>query len=185
MRLVILGPPGAGKGTQAELLSEALGIPHISTGDLFRANISQGTPPVGIEAKKYLDAGNLVPSEITVDMVRARVGEPDAAKGFILDGFPRSTEQADALKEILANLDASLDGVLSFVVDTDVVVERMLARGRADDTEEVIRNRMDVYIKETSPLLAYYGDQVKTIDAVGDIQDVHQRVLSALGAGVA
>ncbi|MBD0860906.1 adenylate kinase [Gordonia sp. zg691] len=183
MRLVILGPPGAGKGTQAELLSEALGIPHISTGDLFRANISQGTA-VGVEAKKYLDAGNLVPSEITVDMVRARVSEPDATKGFILDGFPRSTEQADALKEILAALDASLDAVLSFVVDTDVVVERMLARGRADDTEEVIRNRMDVYNKETSPLLAYYGDQVKTIDAVGDIQGVHQRVLSALGAGV-
>ncbi|WP_238422481.1 adenylate kinase [Gordonia sp. 'Campus'] len=183
MRLVILGPPGAGKGTQAELLSEALGIPHISTGDLFRANISQGTA-VGVEAKKYLDAGNLVPSEITVDMVRARVAEPDAAKGFILDGFPRSTEQADALNDILANLDASLDAVLSFVVDTDVVVERMLARGRADDTEEVIRNRMDVYTRETAPLLAYYGDQVKTIDAVGDIQGVHQRVLSALGAGV-
>ncbi|MDL9936691.1 adenylate kinase [Gordonia sp. ABSL1-1] len=184
MRLVILGPPGAGKGTQAELLSEALGIPHISTGDLFRANISQGTA-IGIEAKKYLDAGNLVPSEITVDMVRARVGEPDAAKGFILDGFPRSTEQADALAEILAALGGSLDAVLSFEVDADVVVERMLARGRADDTEEVIRNRMSVYANETAPLLEYYGDQVKTIGAVGDIQDVHQRVLSALGAGVA
>ncbi|AFA74552.1 adenylate kinase Adk [Gordonia polyisoprenivorans VH2] len=183
MRLVILGPPGAGKGTQAELLSESLGIPHISTGDLFRANISQGTA-VGIEAKRYLDAGDLVPSEITVDMVRARVGEPDASKGFILDGFPRSTEQADALAEILDGLDSSLDAVLSFVVDPDVVVERMLARGRADDTEEVIRNRMSVYQKETAPLLDYYGDQVKTIDAVGDIQDVHQRVLSALGAGV-
>ncbi|MEP9414623.1 adenylate kinase [Gordonia sp. VNQ95] len=183
MRLVILGPPGAGKGTQAELLSEALGIPHISTGDLFRANISQGTA-VGIEAKRYLDAGDLVPSEITVDMVRARVGEPDASKGFILDGFPRSTEQADALKDILSALDTSLDAVLSFVVDADVVVERMLARGRADDTEEVIRNRMAVYQKETAPLLDYYGDQVKTIDAVGDVQDVHQRVLSALGAGV-
>lgn len=183
MRLVILGPPGAGKGTQAELLSEAVGIPHISTGDLFRANISQGTA-IGIEAKKYLDAGNLVPSEITVDMVRARVAEPDAAKGFILDGFPRSTEQADALKDILGNLGTTLDAVLSFVVDADVVVERMLARGRADDTEEVIRNRMSVYDTETAPLLEYYGDQVKTIDAVGDVQDVHQRVLSALGAGV-
>ncbi|GAA3697467.1 adenylate kinase [Gordonia hankookensis] len=183
MRLVILGPPGAGKGTQAELLSEALGIPHISTGDLFRANISQGTA-VGIEAKRYLDAGDLVPSEITVDMVRARAGEPDAAKGFILDGFPRSTEQADALKDILANLDTSLDAVLSFQVDADVVVDRMLSRGRADDTEDVIRNRMAVYTKETAPLLEYYGEQVKTIDAVGDVQDVHQRVLSALGAGV-
>lgn len=183
MRLVLLGPPGAGKGTQAELLSEAIGIPHISTGDLFRANISQGTA-VGIEAKRYLDAGDLVPPEITIDMVRARVGEPDAAKGFILDGFPRSVEQADALKDILAGLDTSLDAVLSFVVDTDVVVNRMLARGRADDTEEVIRNRMSVYDTETAPLLAYYGDQVKTIDAVGDVQDVHQRVLAALGAGV-
>ena len=179
MRLVILGPPGAGKGTQAELLSEALGIPHISTGDLFRANISQGTP-VGIEAKKYLDAGNLVPSEITVDMVRARLAEPDAVKGFLLDGFPRSTEQADALVEILTNLDESLDGVLSLEVDADVVVERMLARGRADDTDDVIRNRLSVYETETAPLLEYYAGQIKTIDAVGDVQEVHQRILGAI-----
>ncbi|GAA1461195.1 adenylate kinase [Williamsia maris] len=179
MRLVILGPPGAGKGTQAEMLSESLGIPHISTGDLFRANITEGTP-VGIEAKKYLDAGNLVPSEITVDMVRARVGEPDAVNGFILDGFPRSTEQADALTAILADSDHSLDAVLSFEVDEDVVVERMLARGRADDTEDVIRNRMQVYIKETSPLLDYYAEQVTVIDAIGDVGEVHQRVLRAL-----
>ncbi len=180
MRLVILGPPGAGKGTQAELLSDALGIPHISTGDLFRANISQGTA-VGVEAKRYLDAGDLVPSEITVDMVRARVAEPDAAKGFILDGFPRSTDQADALKSILAELGASLDSVLSFVVDEDVVVERMLARGRADDSEEVIRNRLAVYTSETAPLLEYYGNEVTTIDAIGAVDEVHQRVLDALG----
>lgn len=180
MRLVILGPPGAGKGTQAELLSDALGIPHISTGDLFRANISQGTA-VGVEAKRYLDAGDLVPSEITVDMVRARVAEPDAAKGFILDGFPRSTDQADALKSILAELGASLDAVLSFVVDEDVVVERMLARGRADDSEEVIRNRLTVYTSETAPLLEYYGNEVTTIDAIGAVDEVHQRVLDALG----
>lgn len=180
MRLVILGPPGAGKGTQAELLSDALGIPHISTGDLFRANISQGTA-VGVEAKRYLDAGDLVPSEITVDMVRARVAEPDAAKGFILDGFPRSTDQADALKSILAELGASLDSVLSFVVDEDVVVERMLARGRADDSEEVIRNRLTVYTSETAPLLEYYGNEVTTIDAIGAVDEVHQRVLDALG----
>ncbi len=161
------------------MLSESLGIPHISTGDLFRANITEGTP-VGIEAKKYLDAGNLVPSEITVDMVRARVGEPDAVNGFILDGFPRSTEQADALTKILADNDHSLDAVLSFEVDEDVVVERMLARGRADDTEDVIRNRMQVYIKETSPLLDYYAEQVTVIDAIGDVGEVHQRVLRAL-----
>ncbi|NLG45717.1 adenylate kinase, partial [Gordonia sp. (in: high G+C Gram-positive bacteria)] len=163
MRLVILGPPGAGKGTQAELMSEALGIPHISTGDLFRANISQGTP-IGVEAKKYLDSGNLVPPEITVSMVRDRVAEPDAAKGFILDGFPRSTEQAVALEGILEDLSAKLDGVLSFKVDTEVVVERMLARGRGDDTEDVIRNRMAVYEAETAPLLDHYADQVTEID---------------------
>ena len=183
MRLVFLGPPGAGKGTQAELLSETLGIPHISTGDLFRANISQGTA-IGIEAKKYLDAGDLVPPEITVDMVRARLNEPDASKGFILDGFPRSIEQAEALNSILADLDTELDAVVSFVVDPDVVVDRMLARGRADDTEDVIRNRMAVYDKETAPLLEYYGDQVKTVDAVGEVDEVHQRVLSALGVKV-
>ena len=183
MRLVFLGPPGAGKGTQAELLSETLGIPHISTGDLFRANISQGTA-IGIEAKKYLDAGDLVPPEITVDMVRARLNEPDASKGFILDGFPRSIEQAEDLNSILADLDTRLDAVVSFVVDPDVVVERMLARGRADDTEDVIRNRMAVYEKETAPLLEYYGDQVKTVDAVGEVDEVHQRVLNALGVKV-
>jgi len=164
-------------------LSETLGIPHISTGDLFRANISQGTA-IGIEAKKYLDAGDLVPPEITVDMVRARLNEPDASKGFILDGFPRSIEQAEALNSILADLDTRLDAVVSFVVDPDVVVERMLARGRADDTEDVIRNRMAVYEKETAPLLEYYGDQVKTVDAVGEVDEVHQRVLTALGVKV-
>lgn len=180
MRLVILGPPGAGKGTQAELLSEALGIPHISTGDLFRANISQGTP-IGVEAKKFLDAGNLVPPEITINMVRERLAEPDAAKGFILDGFPRSTEQAVALEGILDDLGTELDGVLSFEVDADVVVERMLARGRADDTEDVIRNRMSVYEAETAPLLTHYAGTVKNIDAVGELPEVHQRVMSALG----
>ncbi|WOC13092.1 adenylate kinase [Gordonia sp. MP11Mi] len=180
MRLVILGPPGAGKGTQAELLSEAVGIPHISTGDLFRANISQGTP-IGVEAKKFLDAGNLVPPEITINMVRERLAEPDAAKGFILDGFPRSTEQAVALEGILDDLGTKLDGVLSFEVDADVVVERMLARGRADDTEDVIRNRMAVYDAETAPLLDHYEGSVRSIDAVGELAEVHQRVMSALG----
>ncbi|GGF97614.1 adenylate kinase [Rhodococcoides trifolii] len=181
MRLVLLGPPGAGKGTQAKLLSEKLGIPHVSTGDLFRANIGESTP-LGIEAKKYLDAGDLVPSELTVDMVRSRVAEPDATGGFILDGFPRSVGQADSLAEILAELDKKLDAVVSFVIDEDVVVERMLARGREDDTEDVIRNRMKVYRDETSPLLDYYKDhgRLVTIDAEGDVDDVNRKVLDAL-----
>ncbi|CAM3772932.1 MULTISPECIES: adenylate kinase [Tsukamurella] len=179
MRLVILGPPGAGKGTQAEKLSEKYGIPHISTGDLFRANISEGTQ-LGVEAKKYMDAGELVPSSVTVDMVRSRLDEPDAVNGFILDGFPRSTDQADSLAEILVPRNEKLDAVISFEVPEDTVVERMLARGRADDTEEVIRNRMQVYAKQTAPLLDYYGDFVTHIDAVGTVDEVLGRVTAAL-----
>lgn len=180
MRLVLLGPPGAGKGTQAAILSEKLGVPAISTGDLFRANIGQGTP-LGIEAKKYIDAGDLVPAEITNNMVRERVAEPDAAHGFLLDGFPRSVEQAKELENILQDLGVALDGVLSFVIDEDVVVRRMLARGRADDTEDVIRNRLRVYREETAPLLDYYRDSIITVDAIGEVEEINARALSALG----
>ncbi|WP_018181036.1 adenylate kinase [Jongsikchunia kroppenstedtii] len=181
MRLVLLGPPGAGKGTQAELLRDALGIPHVSTGDLFRQNIGEGTE-LGLEAKKYMDAGDLVPSEVTVNMVRSRLAEPDAVNGFILDGFPRTTDQADSLEKILAEEQQTLNAVVSLEVDEDVVVKRMLARGRADDTEDVIRNRMQVYLAETAPLIAYYGDRIRTVDAIGDIDEVHQRILRAVSA---
>lgn len=180
MRLVLLGPPGAGKGTQAALLSEKLGVPHISTGDLFRANISQGTD-LGKEAKTYIDAGNLVPADVTNRMVQARIVEPDATEGFLLDGYPRSVAQADALKVMLADAGSSLDAVLEFRIDEDTVVQRMLARGRADDTEDVIRNRMSVYRSETAPLLEYYGSEVKTIDAVGEVDEIHSRAMAALG----
>ncbi|HJC60361.1 MAG TPA: adenylate kinase [Candidatus Dietzia intestinigallinarum] len=180
MRLVLLGPPGAGKGTQAALLSEKLGVPHISTGDLFRANISQGTD-LGKEAKSYIDAGNLVPADVTNRMVAARIAEPDATEGFLLDGYPRSVEQADALKDLLADAGTSLDGVLEFRVDEDTVVARMLARGREDDTEDVIRNRMAVYNSETAPLLEYYASELTTIDAVGEVDEINARALSALG----
>lgn len=172
-------PPGAGKGTQAVLLSEKLGIPHISTGDLFRANIGEGTE-LGLEAKSYMDAGNLVPTEITNRMVDARLDDADAQNGFLLDGFPRSVEQADALKEMLAKRGVKLDAVIEFQVDEDTVVERMLARGRADDTEDVIRNRMSVYRRETEPLIDYYKDILLPINAVGTVEEIHDRTMAAL-----
>ncbi|AHH15721.1 adenylate kinase [Nocardia nova] len=180
MRLVLLGPPGAGKGTQAELLSDKLGVPHISTGNLFRANISQETP-LGREAKKYLDAGNLVPSDVTNRMVESRIAEPDAAKGFVLDGYPRTVDQAVALEKMLQQSGSKLDGVVSFEVADDVVVGRMLGRGRDDDTEEVIRNRMQVYRDETAPLLQHYDGLVLSVDGVGEVDEVNARVLRVLG----
>lgn len=180
MRVVLLGPPGAGKGTQAVLLSEKLGVPHISTGDLFRANISQQTA-LGREAQKYMDAGDLVPSDVTNRMVEARIAEPDAVNGFVLDGYPRTIDQAEALEKMLLQDSKKLDAVLCFVVAEDVVVGRMLARKRADDNEETIRNRMRVYRAETEPLLAHYDGLVVTVEGVGEIDDVNARALQALG----
>ncbi|WP_127783967.1 adenylate kinase [Rhodococcus sp. X156] len=179
MRLVLVGPPGAGKGTQAALLSADLGVPHISTGDLFRAHMGEGTP-LGQEAKKYVEAGDLVPDEVTIEMVRERLAEPDAAQGFLLDGFPRTVGQAEVLANILEELGRPLDAVLELRVTEDVVVQRMLARGRADDTEAVIRRRMRVYRDETAPLLEHYADQLVVVDAVGEVGEVSQRALRAL-----
>ncbi|MDH6197816.1 adenylate kinase [Mycobacterium frederiksbergense] len=180
MRVVLLGPPGAGKGTQAEKLSEKLGIPQISTGDLFRKNIGEGTP-LGLEAKGYLDAGNLVPAELTNRLVEDRIDQPDAADGFILDGYPRSVEQAGALRDMLAARNTKLDAVVEFQVSEDELLTRLKGRGRADDTEDVIRNRMKVYRDETEPLLEYYRDELKTVDAVGALDEVFARALQALG----
>lgn len=181
MRLVLLGPPGAGKGTQAQKLSENLGIPQISTGDLFRENISSGTP-LGLEAKRYLDAGDLVPSELTNKLVEDRIEHSDAADGFILDGYPRSVEQAQALDEMLKNHNTKLDAVLEFAVSEGELFTRLKSRGRADDTEEVIHNRMKVYADETSPLLEYYSrNNLQTVDAVGGLDEVFARALRALG----
>ncbi|OFU59465.1 adenylate kinase [Corynebacterium sp. HMSC11E11] len=179
MRLVLLGPPGAGKGTQAAILSEKLGVPHISTGDLFRANIGEGTP-LGLEAKSYMDAGNLVPDDVTVRMVESRLAEDDAKAGFLLDGFPRTVPQADELERILKDLGLKLDGVVQFDVSEDVVVERMLARGRADDTEEVIRNRMQVYARETAPLLDHYSDMIIKIKAEGSVEEINAVTMAEL-----
>ena len=180
MRLVLLGPPGAGKGTQAAILSEKLGIPHISTGDLFRANIGEGTP-LGIEAKQYIDAGKLVPTDVTARMVQSRLAESDAAEGFLLDGFPRTVEQADILADLLDEAGNPLDGVINYQVSEDIVVERMLSRGRADDNEETIRTRLGVYRDETAPLITHYGDKIINIEAEGSVEDINARTLEALG----
>jgi adenylate kinase len=176
----LLGPPGAGKGTQAEKLVEKLGIPQISTGDLFRHNISTGTP-LGLEAKKYLDAGDLVPATLTNALVDDRLNGEDVAEGFILDGFPRSVEQAEALRAMLAKRNLELDAVLEFRVSEEELLKRLKSRGRADDTDDVILNRMKVYRDETAPLLDYYQSELKTVDAIGDLDEVFARALRALG----
>ncbi|WP_086827431.1 adenylate kinase [Allokutzneria sp. NRRL B-24872] len=181
MRLVLVGPPGAGKGTQATVLSQKLAVPHISTGDLFRANIGESTP-LGQEAKRYLDKGELVPDSVTNNMVEDRLAQPDAADGFLLDGFPRNTVQADVLTGLLAVKGTQLDAVLQFDIAEDIVVERLLARGRADDTEEIIRRRQQIYRSETAPLLDYYRGILITIDAVGSVEDISERALKALRA---
>lgn len=181
MRLVLVGPPGAGKGTQAEVLSQQLGIPHISTGELFRAHVGNSTE-LGKEAKQYLDAGELVPDSVTNAMVRERLAESDTAAGFLLDGFPRNVAQADVLTAILNEQGTKLDAVVEFDVPEDVVVERLLARGRSDDTEDVIRRRQQIYRSETAPLLDYYRDSLITVDAVGSVTEITERALKALRA---
>lgn len=180
MRIVLLGPPGAGKGTQAADLAKKFGIPHISTGDLFRDNITRGTE-LGVEAKKYLDAGDLVPATLTNALVDSRLDDADVSGGFILDGFPRSVEQAEALKQMLSRRNLNLDAVLEFRVPEEELVTRLLGRGRADDNEDTIRNRFKVYRDETAPLLDYYKDELKTVDAVGGLDEVFARALHALG----
>jgi adenylate kinase len=189
MRLVLVGPPGAGKGTQAEFISAHLSVPKISTGDIFRANVSQGTP-LGREAKKFMDAGDLVPDEITVGMVRDRLAQDDATKGFLLDGFPRNVPQARTLDDLLLQAGTPLDVVLELVVDDDEVVRRLSGRRtcrncghiwhvdfdpptvvgvcdscggelfqRDDDKPETIRHRLEVYYEQTAPLVSYYAEE--------------------------
>jgi adenylate kinase len=178
----LLGPPGAGKGTQAQKLAEKLEIPQISTGELFRRNIDKGTK-LGLEAKRYLDAGDLVPSDLTNQLVDDRLADADAANGFILDGYPRSLEQAKALHEMLQRRGTDIDAVLELRVSQEELFQRLKGRGRADDTDDVILNRMKVYRDETAPLLEYYSGEskLKTVDAVGTMDEVFARALQALG----
>jgi adenylate kinase len=211
MRLVLVGPPGAGKGTQAEFIAEHYGIPKISTGDIFRANVSGGTE-LGQQAKKYMDAGDLVPDEVTNAMVRDRIAEPDAGQGFLLDGFPRNVSQADELNGMLHGLGTPLSVVLDLDVDHDEVVDRLAGRRsckrcghvvhvepdapeggicekcggalyrRDDDAPETVRHRLEVYQKQTSPLIGFYraAGLLVAIDAVGTVEDVTERAISAL-----
>ena len=193
MRLVLVGPPGAGKGTQAEFIAAQLSVPKISTGDIFRANVSQGTP-LGVEARRYMDAGKLVPDEVTINMVRDRLAETDAGEGFLLDGFPRTTPQAAALDKLLADLGTALDLVMELVVDDDEVIRRLSGRRtcrgcgkiwhvefdaptqegicdrcgaelfqRDDDKAETIAKRLVEYSEKTAPLVDYYGAQGKLV----------------------
>lgn len=182
-----MGPPGAGKGTQAVVVASALGIPHISTGDIFRANVSAGTP-LGEEAQRYMDAGEYVPDSITNAMVRDRISHDDCNPGFLLDGYPRTLEQVNELDMMLEADGRRLDRVIELTVDTDEVVGRLLKRaqdqGRADDTADVIRRRLEVYFEQTAPLVAVYRDRgiLVEVDGMGDVAEVTARILGAVGS---
>ena len=191
MRIVLLGPPGAGKGTQAQIIASRLDVPAISTGDIFRANVS-GQTELGTKAKAYMDAGDLVPDEITVAMVKDRLAEADAVGGFLLDGFPRTIAQGEQLRESLADLGHKLDRVLELVVKEDELVRRLSGRRmlvdgkevqRDDDKPETVRHRLDVHRQQTAPLSQFYEAEglLVTIDAVGSVDEVSERAMKALG----
>jgi adenylate kinase len=213
MKIILMGPPGAGKGTQAALIKEEFKVPHISTGDMFRAAIKNSTP-LGLEAKKYMDQGNLVPDSVTIGLVKERLQNDDCKLGFMLDGFPRTIAQAEALDEILKELNIKLDAVLNIAVDSEVLVDRIVGRRvckqcgagyhvtnlkplkegicdvcgseliqRKDDTKETVVTRLDVYTKQTKPLLEYYEKQnlVKEVNGLGDIDVIFDEVKKVLG----
>jgi adenylate kinase len=182
MRLLIVGPQGAGKGTQAELLSESLGLPHVSTGDIFRLNVGHGTE-LGKAAKAYMDRGELVPDEVTNAMVAARLAEPDMRAGWLLDGYPRNVSQSQWLQNVLAEHGTRLTAVIQIDVPDEVLLERMLARGRKDDTVDVINRRLEIYRDETVPMIEFFGDAVIHVDGVGHFQEVQHRILHGLGHG--
>ena len=181
-RLIFLGPPGAGKGTQAKTLADFLHIPHISTGDILRQAIQNQTP-LGIKAQNYMDNGDLVPDDLVQDMVKERLQQPDAEGGWILDGFPRKVSQAEFLDQLLAENQQSDLQVINFDAPDEVVVVRLLARGRKDDHESVIRHRLEVYRQETAPLIAYYSDRQQLLTVNGnrppeEVATVLQNIIS-------
>ncbi len=215
MNLILLGPPGAGKGTQAKLLTKRLGIPQISTGDILRAAVKDATP-MGIKAKGYMDSGALVPDEVVVGIVEERLAKPDCGNGFILDGFPRTVVQADALKTTLAGLDKRIEHVISIDVDKEELLGRITGRRtcrlcgkgfhvtfdppkqsgkcddcggelyqRDDDSETTMRNRLDVYDRQTAPLIAYYAQEslLRSVKGTGSIEEIQKKILDEIAGG--
>jgi adenylate kinase len=186
-RLLLIGPPGAGKGTQAAKLAEAFKIPAISTGDIFRENVKNETD-LGKQAKAFMDRGEYVPDSLTNDLVRDRLSWDDAKEGFLLDGYPRTSDQVEELDRILASDGESLSAVVQITADTDEVVRRLLNRaieqGRTDDTEDVIRHRLDVYAEQTAPLIEVFSNRqlVIEVDGLGAVQEVTARILEALAS---
>lgn len=180
MRLLFIGPPGAGKGTQAGKVAARLGIPHVSTGEMFRDHVARSTD-LGKQVEAIMAAGDYVPDEITVAMIEERIAHDDAVAGFILDGFPRTDAQVVSLDELLG--DEGLDRVVVFRVDEEELVQRLLSRGRADDNEETIRNRFNIYLEQTQPLIDNYQDRSLTVyvDGIGEVEEVTERILAALG----
>ena len=184
-RFLLIGPPGAGKGTQAALLAQAYGIPAISTGDIFRANVKAETA-LGLQAKSFMDKGEYVPDSLTNDLVRDRLSQPDAQKGFLLDGYPRTRDQVLELDDILLSGGQELDAVILLTTDIDELVKRLLNRStqqnRTDDTEEVIRHRQNLYQEQTKPLVEIYSARGKVIeiDGLGQVAEVTERILNAL-----
>lgn len=181
MRLLFIGPPGAGKGTQAQRVAERLGVAHLSTGDMFRYHVGEGTE-LGKKVKSIMDAGDYVPDSITVEMLEDRMADEDAREGFILDGFPRTLAQVGALDDLIG--EDGLDRVVLFHVDEDELTQRMLSRGRSDDTEETIRNRFKVYQEQTGPVIDLYQRRgmVVEVDGMGDMEQITERILRAVAA---
>jgi adenylate kinase len=182
MRVILFGAPGSGKGTQAQLLNAEFGVPHISTGDVLRSEIADGSI-LGQQVARYVRTGQLVPDDLVTDVMLEQLHRPAAADGFVLDGYPRTVGQATALTADLAATGTHVDAVVALQLDSQTVVTRMLGRGRADDSESVIRDRLEVFHKQTLPLFAYYGPTMVSIDASGDVQDVYSRLRAALRCG--
>ena len=188
MRIVLLGPPGSGKGTQAALLRDQLGVAHISTGVLLRNAVDQQTD-LGKKAKSFMDAGDLVPDDLMLGLIEARLGNPDVERGFILDGYPRNLEQAEALDSVLERLGQPVDIAVSVTINDAEIVDRLskraLEEGRSDDTEDVIRNRLQVYAEKTAPVAGHYArrGQLREVDGMGSVEEVNRRIRDTVRNG--